>query len=268
MKTNRLQQLFADKNEPVLAVYFMAGYPQRDDTLPLLQNLEAAGADLVEIGIPFSDPLADGPVIQACGQCALENGMTLVLLFEQLRDMRSSVTIPVVLMGYINPVLQFGVERFCEACRNAGVDGVILPDLPPDEFEMTYKPVFDQYGIAIILLITPQTSPERIRKIDTCSSGFVYAVSASATTGATQAFGEAQVAYFQRLQKMKLNNPVLAGFGIHNHAGFAAAAQYVNGAITGSAFLRHVTENGTDAPGITHFIKTIKQPEYDYPVTS
>lgn len=266
MKQNRLQHLFAEKKEPVLAVYFMAGYPQRDDTLQLLQKLEAASADLVEIGIPFSDPLADGPVIQNCGQRALENGMTLELLFEQLRTMRASVTIPVVLMGYINPVLQFGMERFCNACREAGVDGVILPDLPPAEFETMYKPLFDACGIAVILLITPQTDIARIRKLDALSSGFIYAVSSSATTGKTRAFGEEQATYFQRLQELELHNPVLAGFGIHNHSGFATAAQYVQGAITGSAFLRHLTENGTDAAGITQFVKSIKQPEYDYSV--
>jgi tryptophan synthase alpha chain len=266
MKQNRLQRLFAEKKEPVLAVYFMAGYPQRNDTLSLLQKLEAGGADLVEIGIPFSDPLADGPVIQHCGQRALENGMTLELLFEQLRTMRTSVSIPVVLMGYINPVLQFGVERFCTACREAGVDGVILPDLPPAEFETIYKPLFDACGINVILLITPQTDTARISKLDALSSGFVYAVSSSATTGKTQAFGEAQAAYFKRLQELELKNPVLAGFGIHNHSGFATATQYVRGAITGSAFLRHLTENGTDAAGIRQFIKSIKQPEYDYSV--
>jgi tryptophan synthase alpha chain len=173
-----------------------------------------------------------------------------------------------VLMGYINPVMQFGITRFCEACRNAGIDGVILPDMPPAEFESSYKPVFDKYGIAVILLITPQTSPERIRKIDALGSGFIYAVSASATTGATLDFGEAHADYFQRLQQLQLNNPVLAGFGIHNHDGFAAVSEYVQGAITGSAFLRHLTANGTGATGISNFIKSIKQPEYDYPVTS
>lgn len=266
MKTNRLQQLFAEKKEAALAVYFMAGYPHRDDTLPLLQKLEAAGADLVEIGIPFSDPLADGPVIQACGQRALENGMTLELLFEQLRDMRNTVHIPVVLMGYINPVMQFGIERFCRACEAAGIDGVILPDLPPAEFEAMYKPLFDAHGISVILLVTPQTSDERIRKLDRLSSGFVYAVSASATTGNTAAFGAQQQSYFARLQAMHLHNPVLAGFGIHDHRSFAVAAQHVQGAITGTAFLRHLTENGTGVAGITQFIKSIKQPEYDYSV--
>lgn len=261
---NRLQQLFAEKNKNILAVYFTAGFPKRDDTMDVLRSLEAAGADLVEIGIPFSDPLADGPVIQACGQTALENGMTLERLFEQLAAMRPAVKLPVLLMGYINPVMQFGIARFCKACKETGVDGVILPDLPLAEFETQYKPVFDAHGIAVVLLVTPQTTDDRIRKTDALSNGFIYAVSSSSTTGSTSGFGKQQTDYFQRLETMQLKNPVLVGFGVHDHKTFAAVSVHVAGGIVGTAFLRHLAANGTNAEGIEQFIKNIKQPDHDY----
>lgn len=232
-----IQQLFQQKNKNVLNVYVTAGYPQLDDTLKVMQALQANGADLIELGMPYSDPLADGPVIQQSSSIAIANGMTIATLFEQLKDMRSKVNVPVVLMGYMNPVLQYGFEKFCAAAADVGVDGLILPDLPEFEFETAYGAIIKKYGLDFIFLVTPETSEERIKKLDALSSGFLYAVSSSSTTGGDKAFSPVQ-AYLQRLQSYGLKNPILVGFGVKDKASFEAASAYSNGAIIGSAFIK------------------------------
>jgi tryptophan synthase alpha chain len=241
---NRLEQLFAAKKNKVLNIYCTAGYPHLQSTTEVIQALQNNGAHIIELGMPYSDPLADGEVIQASSTIALQNGMTIAALFEQLKDIRPVINIPIILMGYMNPVLQFGIEKFCAAAKAVGVDGVILPDLPIHEFETIYKPLFEKNGLAFIFLVTPETSDERIRKIDTLSSGFIYAVSSSSTTGKNKAI-EAQESYFKKLQDMQLKNPVLVGFGIKDKATFTAACKYTNGAIIGTAYIKAL-ENGVD----------------------
>lgn len=235
---NRLTQLFQLKNQNVLSVYFTAGYPDPNGTVQTILDLTAAGADVVEVGIPFSDPLADGPTIQASSHAALEAGMSLERLFGQLQTLRPQTGIPVVLMGYLNPVLQFGVERFCEKCREVGVDGVILPDLPLAFFEKNYRAAFEQNGLCPIFLVTPQTSEERIRELDGASRGFLYAVSTASTTGGSGGFSETQIAYFQRLASLGLQNPVLVGFGISDRTAFETVCRHLQGGVVGSAFIR------------------------------
>lgn len=234
---SRIAELFKRKSQRVLNVYCTAGFPQLDDTLTVMKALQDAGADLIELGMPYSDPLADGPVIQASSSVALSNGMTIAKLFDQLASMRKTVTVPVLLMGYMNPVLQYGFEKFCEAAAAAGVDGLILPDLPIYEFETEYGPVIRRYELDFVFLVTPETSDERIRQVDSLSSGFLYAVSSSSTTGKDKDMGE-QEAYFARLKGMNLNNPVLIGFGIRDRATFDAASRHANGAIIGTAYIR------------------------------
>lgn len=243
MNMNRINSLFANKgNKRILSIYYTAGYPTLDSTLDIAQNLEKAGVDFLEIGFPYSDPVADGPVIQHSSEVALKNGMTLARLFEQLKALRQRVTIPVLLMGYVNPVLQYGVERFCRDCREVGVDGIIVPDLPMYEYEALYKPVFQEHELSNIFLVTPQTAEARIRKIDELSTGFIYLLSSSATTGKNLAVSESTEAYFARIQGMKLNNPVVIGFGISDHHTFVRATDYADGAIVGSAFVRLLGE--------------------------
>ncbi|MGG9972233.1 tryptophan synthase subunit alpha [Ferruginibacter sp. SUN002] len=235
---NRIDKLFSEKKQNVLNVYCTAGYPKLDSTLQVLNALQQHGADLVEIGMPYSDPLADGPVIQHSGSVAIENGMTMQVLFNQLKDVRKNgFDTPLILMGYMNPVLQFGIENFCAAAESVGVDGIILPDLPMYEYETIYKQLFEKHNLKFIFLVTPETSEERIRKIDTLSSGFIYAVSSSSTTGNNKAIGN-QEAYFNRLQQMDLKNPILVGFGIKDKATFQAACKHTNGAIIGSAYIQ------------------------------
>lgn len=235
----RIGELFGRKGARVLSVYSTAGFPQLNSTIEVMKALEAGGADMIELGMPYSDPLADGPVIQASSTKALENGMTLAVLFEQLKNMRERVHIPVLLMGYINPILQYGFERFCEAARRVGVDGLILPDLPIYEYETEYGPILRKHGLDFVFLVTPETSAERIRKVDMLSTGFLYAVSSSSTTGKNKDIGE-QEDYFQRLQQMKLRNPVLVGFGIRDRDSFDAACRHANGAIIGTAYIRAI----------------------------
>ena len=218
-------------------MYCTAGFPRLDSTLEVMKALVDNGADLIELGMPYSDPLADGPVIQASSTVALSNGMTIAKLFEQLAGMRESIDVPVLLMGYMNPVLQYGFEKFCAAAAEAGVDGLILPDLPMYEFETEYGPVIRRYGLDFVFLVTPETSESRIREVDTLSSGFLYAVSSSSTTGKDKDMGE-QEAYFARLRAMKLRNPVLVGFGIRDRGSFEAASRHANGAIIGTAYIR------------------------------
>lgn len=234
---NRLKQLFQEKKN-ILSIYYTAGYPGLGDTLQIAEELERSGADLLEIGFPYSDPVADGPVIQASSKQALDSGMDLKLLFEQLKDLRKTVNIPVLLMGYVNPVLQFGVAKFCEACAAVGVDGCIVPDLPMVEYEELYAPIFEQYGLSNIFLVTPQTATERIRKIDGLSNGFIYLLSSSATTGQNLSVSDQTEAYFSRITDLELKNPTMIGFGISSKATFDKACQYANGAIIGSAFVK------------------------------
>lgn len=240
----RLAGLFAAKNKRVLNIYLTAGYPKLDDTLPLIKALEEAGADLVEVGMPYSDPLADGPVIQQSSSVALANGMSINRLFEQLKDLRTTCRLPVVLMGYMNPVMQYGFEKFCADAARAGVDGLILPDLPEYEFETTYGPIIRKYGLDFIFLVTPETTEERVRRLDSLSSGFLYAVSSSSTTG-TEKDMKAVATYLQLLQGMALKNPVLVGFGIKDRKSFEQASTHAAGAIIGSAFVKAL-ENSTD----------------------
>jgi tryptophan synthase alpha chain len=235
---NRIDNLFATKCRDVLSVYFTAGYPQPDDTVSIIRELAAQGADMVEIGIPFSDPMADGPVIQQSGTAALKNGMTLRKLFSQLEGIRSSVSLPLIMMGYINPVMQLGVETFCRRCSEVGVDGVIIPDLPFKDYMEHFKAAGDRYGLRFIMLITPETSEERIRLIDDNTSGFIYMVSTASTTGAKDRFDEKTLAYFRRINGMNLRNPRLIGFGISNKTTLDAAFANANGAIVGSEFIR------------------------------
>ena len=246
---SRISELFKKKNKKVLNVYCTAGFPRLDSTLEVLKALEENGADLIELGMPYSDPLADGPVIQASSTKALENGMTISTLFSQLKAMRPAIGVPVLLMGYMNPVLQYGFEKFCESAAGAGVDGLILPDLPIYEFETEYGPVMKRYGLDFIFLVTPETSEERIRKVDSLSSGFLYAVSSSSTTGKNKEINDQQ-AYFERLEKMGLRNPVLVGFGIRDKASFEAACLHASGAIIGTAYIKAL-ENGSSVAGAT-----------------
>ncbi|MCR5889572.1 tryptophan synthase subunit alpha [Hymenobacter sp. J193] len=247
--TNRIKDAFDNKQKNLLNVYFTAGYPSLHDTVPILNALSAAGADLIEIGMPFSDPLADGPVIQQSSTVALQNGMNLRVLFRQLAGIREQVPdTPILLMGYLNPVLQFGVENFCREAAAVGADGIILPDLPLDDYVAEYQPIFQQYNLRPVFLITPQTAPARIRRIDELTDSFLYLVSGPGTTGGanTQAEG-VQEAYFQRIEAMQLRNPRLIGFGIGDKASFQHACQYAEGAIIGSAFIRAL-EGVADAP--------------------
>lgn len=257
---NRINQLFNTKPADILSVYFTAGFPELNNTVEIIQELEKNGVDLIEIGIPFSDPTADGPTIQKSSETALKNGMNLNLLFDQLKNIRQSVKIPLVLMGYINPVYQYGFGRFCEKCAEVGIDGTILPDLPLDEFEEHYKATFDRHKLHNILLITPQTSDERIRQIDRASKGFIYMVSSSSTTGAGKKVEDFQRDYFERIQNMQLENPRLIGFGISDNATFTNACKYASGAIIGSAFVHAVSGSKNLKNDIAGFVDTIRKP--------
>ncbi len=254
---NKIIQLFKEKQKDVLAVYFTAGYPALEDTLDIATAIANNGADLVEIGIPFSDPVADGPTIQNSSKLALDNGMSVEKLLEQLEGAKKGIEAPVVLMGYLNPVLQYGVEAFCEKASSVGVDGLILPDLPLAEYESEYKDIFERYGLLNIFLITPQTSDKRIRQIDSISEGFIYMVSSTSTTGAKTGISKEQEAYFERIQKMNLKNPTLIGFGISNAATFQQASQFSNGAIIGSACIKAIEKEGNAAVHAAKFVKDI-----------
>lgn len=252
----RIKDLFAN-DKKVLSIYFTAGYPQLNDTVSIINSLEKNGVDLVEIGIPFSDPLADGPTIQQSSKIALDNGMTLALLFEQLTDIRKKVSIPLILMGYFNPIMQFGVEKFCEQCHNIGIDGLIIPDLPLDVYEEKYRSIFEKNDLTNIFLITPQTSDERIAEIDNLSDGFIYMVSSAGVTGTKNSFGDTQNAYFERIGKLRLKTPQIVGFGISNAETFAQATKHTQGAIIGSAFIKFLADNPIE--NIGDFIKSIRK---------
>lgn len=254
---NRINKLFQEKKERILSVYFTAGHPQLDDTTTIISELAKSGADLIEIGMPFSDPVADGPVIQKSSLVALQNGMTIRTLFDQLKDIRKSVDIPLILMGYLNPVLQFGMEDFCKKCNEIGIDGLILPDLPMDIYLEQFKSIFEANNLHNILLITPQTNDERLKQIDEASSGFIYMVSSNATTGAKSSVSDSQKEYFERIRSKNLKNPQLIGFGISNAETFSNACQFASGAIIGSAFVKTLEEDGTLAQKISEFIHRI-----------
>ncbi|WP_300492019.1 tryptophan synthase subunit alpha [Flavobacterium sp.] len=251
---NRItQKLQEDKK--ILSLYFTAGYPDLNDTVPIIQSLEKSGVDMIEIGLPFSDPLADGPTIQASSTEALENGMTTERLFEQLKDIRKTVQIPLLIMGYFNPILQYGIANFCRKCAEIGIDGLIIPDLPIAVYETDYQAIFEQNGLLNIFLITPQTSEGRIRHIDKISSGFIYMVSSASVTGSQNSFGKDQENYFKKIAGMNLKNPQIVGFGIGNRETFLQATQHQKGAIIGSAFVNFLKNNPIES--IPNFIKTI-----------
>ncbi|WP_421803883.1 tryptophan synthase subunit alpha [Flagellimonas sp.] len=252
---NRIKQKLQE-DKKILSIYFSAGYPKLNDTVKIIEALEKNGVDLIEIGLPFSDPLADGPTIQESSTAALKNGMHTALLFDQLKDIRKTVSIPLIIMGYFNPVLQYGVEAFCAQCEKIGIDGLILPDLPLDVYKKEYETIFKKHGLINVFLITPQTGEERIRAIDDASEGFIYMVSSASTTGAKQGFGSEQSDYFDRIAQMDLKNPQIVGFGISNAGTFQQATQKAKGAIIGSAFIKHLTKNGVDTIG--DFVKQIR----------
>lgn len=252
---NRIQQKLQE-DKKILSIYFSAGYPNLNDTVQIIQDLEKSGVDMIEIGLPFSDPLADGPTIQESSTKALQNGMTTKLLFEQLKDIRQTVQIPLLIMGYFNPILQFGVEEFCQKCAEIGIDGLIIPDLPLSIYETEYKAIFENHHLTNVLLITPQTSEERIRLVDEISNGFIYMVSSASVTGSKSGFGESQQNYFQRIAEMNLKNPQIVGFGINNKMTFNQATKQAKGAIIGSAFVTDLSLNGI--VGIPDFIKKLE----------
>ena len=256
---NRITNLFQTQKDGILSVYFTAGYPNLNDTASILKALQAKGIHMVEVGIPFSDPMADGPVIQEAATQALRNGMSLHLLFEQLKEIRSEVQIPIILMGYLNPIMQYGFEKFCASCVEAGVDGMIIPDLPYADYISDYKEIADRHDLKMIMLITPETSEERIRQIDAHTSGFIYMVSSAATTGAQQDFNEQKQAYFRRINAMNLQNPRLVGFGISNKATFEVAIAHSSGAIIGSKFVQLLKSEATPAEAVDKLLEALKQ---------
>lgn len=252
----RISKLFQQKQTNVLSIYCTAGYPSFDSTLKVLKSLQENGVDMIELGMPYSDPLADGPVIQASGSKALANGMTIQKLFQQLEGFRKQINIPVLLMGYMNPVLQFGFEKFCATAKSAGIDGLILPDLPIYEYETEYGAIIRENDLDFIFLVTPETSTERIKKLDALSTGFLYAVSSSSTTGKDKNMDD-QSAYFKKLRDMKLKNPVVVGFGIKDRQTFQTACNYANGAIIGTAFIKAIENSGDVEEQTKKFLKQI-----------
>lgn len=252
---NRINQKMQE-DKKLLSIYFTAGYPHLNDTVQIIQDLEKSGVDMIEIGLPFSDPLADGPTIQDSSTAALKNGMTTEKLFQQLKNIRETVSIPLIAMGYFNPMLQYGVEAFCKKCHEIGIDGIIMPDLPLDVYQDEYEATFKKYGLINIFLITPQTSEARIRQIDNASEGFIYMVSSASVTGSKSGFGNEQEEYFKRIASLKLANPTIVGFGIKDSETFEKATKSAKGAIIGSAFIKHITANGISS--IKDFIKSIK----------
>jgi tryptophan synthase alpha chain len=243
---NRIN-LKLQEDKKLLSIYFTAGYPNLDDTTKIISELEKSGVDMVEIGLPFSDPLADGPTIQASSTQALRDGMTTTLLFQQLANIREKVQIPLIIMGYFNPMMQFGVENFCQKCNEVGIDGLIIPDLPLEIYESEYKELFEKYDLKNIFLITPQTSDERILKIDTISDSFIYMVSSSSVTGNQTGFNEIQENYFERIASMNLKNPQIIGFGISDKTTFQQATKYQKGAIIGSGFINFIKNNPVES---------------------
>ena len=252
---NLIQELFQKKDKKLLSIYFTCGYPKLDDTTKVISALEESGVDFIEVGLPYSDPLADGPTIQESSQKALENGINLDIIFEQLKTIKGTNKTPLVAMGYLNQLLKYGEDKFCEACVACGIDTVILPDLPMVEFENHYQQLFEKYGITNVFLITPHTSEDRIRKIDSYSKAFIYVVASASITGAKGEISDSQIKYFERIKGMNLQSKLVIGFGISDKATFDTACAYSNGAIVGSAFIKHIGANGVDE--IDNFIKPI-----------
>ncbi|MGE5393295.1 MAG: tryptophan synthase subunit alpha [Candidatus Saccharibacteria bacterium] len=255
---NRINRLFKEKENNILSVFFTAGYPRLEDTVPTIVELVKNGVDMIEIGMPFSDPVADGPAIQKSSLVALNNGMSVRVLFEQLKDIRQLVDVPLILMGYINPVLQYGIEAFCQKCQEIGIDGLIIPDLPLGVYEEEYQSIFEANNLHNIFLITPQTSDERLRQIDKASSGFIYMVSSNSTTGAKAGVTEVQNKYFERIKAFHLSNPCLIGFGISNADTFRNACYYANGAIIGSAFVNTLAFEDSLPQKVERFITAVR----------
>ena len=255
---NRINKLFASKPTGILSVFYTAGFPTFNSTMEIAKALEASGADIIEIGIPFSDPVADGPAIQESNKLALQNGMTVKLLLSQVTEIRKEVSIPIILMGYLNPVMQYGVEKFCNDCASAGVDGLILPDMPLEVYQNEYQQFFKAAGLSNTFLISPTTSEERIKMIDGLTNGFIYAVSSSSITGAKKDFDVQQIDYFKKLKSMKLKNPFLIGFGISNRETFATACGYSSGAIVGSAFISMLKNSKNVQEDVRHFVNSLK----------
>jgi len=260
---NRIERLFSSKKKNILSIYFTAGFPQLNDTEIILNALQSTGADLIEVGMPYSDPLADGPVIQHSSMIALQNGMSIKLLFDQLNHFHNSSSgikssAPLILMGYLNPVLQYGIEKFCSDAHSAGIDGLILPDLPMYEYEKEYRKIFEKYNLDFIFLITPETSEDRIKKIDKLSKGFIYAVSSSSITGKDKDLNE-QENYFKRIESMNLKSPVMIGFGIKDNKTFSQACKHAAGAIIGTAYIKAIENNSIEASTL-NFINSILEP--------
>jgi tryptophan synthase alpha chain len=255
----KLKKLLNNKDN-LLSVYFTAGFPFIESTLPVLKGLEKGGADFVEIGMPYSDPLADGPVIQNSSTQALNNGMSLRVLFEQLKNVALSIKMPLILMGYFNPILKFGLEDFLKNCKKTGISGLIIPDLPYETYISEYESLFSEYNISNIFLITPQTPEKRIRELDKASTTFIYMVSSAAVTGARDGLSDQQIEYFERINALNLKTPRMVGFGISNHESYNQVCQYAHGAIVGSAFIKHLEQSGDDEQGIIDFIKGLKGP--------
>ncbi|MRI00427.1 tryptophan synthase subunit alpha [Kriegella sp. EG-1] len=249
--TNKLQE-----DKKLLSIYFTAGYPALNNTVTIIQELEKNGVDMIEIGLPFSDPLADGPTIQSSSTTALKNGMTTEVLFKQLADIRKSVSIPLIIMGYFNPMMQYGIENFCKKCKEIGIDGLIIPDLPVDVYQEKYRKTFEKNNLKNVFLITPQTSEDRIQFIDSVSDGFIYMVSSASVTGSKSGFGDEQTDYFERIAAMNLNNPLIVGFGIKDSETFQQATKSTKGAIIGSAFIKHLTKKGINS--VAEFTTTIR----------
>ncbi len=254
---NRITSLFQRKSNNILSVYFTAGYPSLDDTATIIRSLAGSGVDMIEAGMPFSDPVADGPVIQRSSEAALHNGISLKHYFRQVGEAGKDLDIPVLFMGYLNPVVRYGIENFCASCRQAGIDGVILPDLPVDIYKKEIKPVFDKAGLKMIFLIAPQTPEERIRELDEASTGFLYMVASASTTGAKKSIKKKQEAYFTRVKNMKLRNPLIIGFGISSHETFTRACRYANGAIIGSAYINTLKKSTDIASDTRDFVRNI-----------